>query len=51
MLIGYVSDEDYRALYDVAVEFQSEGQLINTRSTASGAVIADLAPGNYEVIS
>ncbi|WP_417376968.1 N,N-dimethylformamidase beta subunit family domain-containing protein [Gimesia maris] len=50
MLIGYVSDEDYRALYDVAVEFQSEGQLISTRSTASGAVIADLAPGNYEVI-
>ncbi|MFH1299502.1 MAG: N,N-dimethylformamidase beta subunit family domain-containing protein, partial [Planctomycetota bacterium] len=50
MLIGYVSDENYRALYDVAVEFQADGQFFSTRSTASGAVILDLPVGAYEVI-
>ena len=54
MLIGYVSDERYLALSDVALEFRSaantasEGSVL-ARSTPRGAVHADLAPGNYTV--
>ena len=47
MLIGYVSDERYVALADVVFEFLRDGQRLSTRSTASGAVEADLAPGAY----
>ncbi|QDU50750.1 N,N-dimethylformamidase beta subunit family domain-containing protein [Gimesia panareensis] len=50
MLIGYVSDENYSALFDVAIEFQADGKFFSTRSTASGAVIADLPEGEYTVI-
>ena len=50
MLIGYVSDEDYVALADVLLEFEQGGKSVGTvRSTARGAVFADLAPGAYRV--
>lgn len=51
MLIGYVSDEYFAALCDVAVEFHGsgvEGHVV--RSAPSGAVYADVPPGEYEVI-
>jgi N,N-dimethylformamidase len=50
MLVGYVSDEYYAALPDVAFEFRGPGGAGTlARSTPSGAVHADLAPGDYEV--
>jgi hypothetical protein len=50
MLVGYVSDEYYAALADVALEFRgAAADPLVTRSSASGAVYADLAPGAYEV--
>ncbi|MCE9532859.1 MAG: carboxypeptidase-like regulatory domain-containing protein [Planctomycetes bacterium] len=50
MLIGFVSDEYYAALADVAFEFRSsDGDRVAIRSTASGAVLAHLPPGDYEV--
>jgi hypothetical protein len=50
VLIGYVSDEHYAALADAIVEFRDEAGLRTiTRSTASGAVLANLNPGPYEV--
>ncbi len=51
MLIGYVSDEQFLAIPDVAVELiDGSGQRWALHSTASGALVADLAPGDYEVI-
>jgi hypothetical protein len=51
MLIGYVSDERYSALADVALEFVTDrGESWEARSRASGAVHADLPPGEYRVI-
>jgi hypothetical protein len=51
MLIGYVSDESYVALTDVAVEFVRDGQTVAVvRSTPRGAIDADIAPGEYEVV-
>lgn len=48
MLIGYVSDEDYTALADVAVDFVRGGQVVfSTRSTATGAILGDLLEGEY----
>ncbi len=50
MLVGHVSDEYYAALTDVALEFRASGMSPTClRSSASGAVYADLAPGSYEV--
>ncbi len=50
MLIGYVSDEHYAALHDVALEFRGPtGIHTTTRSWPSGAVCADVPPGEYEV--
>src|SRR3989454_5035017 len=50
MPVGYVSDEYYAALADVLLEFSRPGSApVVTRSTASGGVHADLAPGTYEV--
>src|SRR5437868_6695875 len=50
MLIGYVSDEYYATLPDVALEFRSAGELrASARSAPSGAVYAELSPGEYEV--
>ena len=51
MLIGYVSDERYAALPDVAVEFlASDGRSWEARSRASGAVHADLPAGEYRAV-
>lgn len=48
MLIGYVSDERYVALCDVAVEFERDGRsVVVTRSTPRGGIYAELAPGSY----
>lgn len=48
MLIGYVSDEDYVALVDVAVDFEQGGALVaSVRSTATGAIFVDLPLGAY----
>jgi hypothetical protein len=50
MLIGYVSDEYYAALPDAAVELRgAQGQAALARSWPSGAVHADVEPGDYEV--
>jgi N,N-dimethylformamidase len=50
VLIGYVSDENYVALADALLEFEQEGRSVATaRSTARGAVSADIAPGAYRV--
>ena len=53
MLIGYVSDERYVALPDVFFELQSESgesdPPVVARSTARGAVYAELEPGPYRV--
>jgi N,N-dimethylformamidase len=50
MLIGYVSDERYVAMPDVLLEFRKDGESWEARSRASGAVFADLPPGEYEVV-
>ncbi len=50
MLIGYISDEYYAALADVAVELHGPGGLhLLARSWPSGAIHADVPPGEYEV--
>lgn len=51
MLVGFVSDQRYVALADVLLEFiDSTGNSFESRSRASGAVYADLPPGEYRVI-
>ena len=49
MLIGYVSDERYVALPDCLLEFNSPAGSWEARSRATGAVHADLPPGEYRV--
>lgn len=50
MLIGYVSDEYYAAIADAAIEFSSNKErLLLTHSWPSGAVVADLPAGEYQV--
>src|SRR5438045_282164 len=50
MLIGYVSDERYVALHDVALEFERGDEFVRVaRSTARGAVYAEVEPGAYRV--
>ena len=49
MLVGYVSDEYFTAISDVSVEFASGKAIVQARSSASGAVVADLDPGTYKV--
>lgn len=50
MLLGYVSDERYVALADVIVDIERDGASVATaRSTARGAIFAELAPGEYRV--
>ncbi len=49
MLVGYVSDERYIALADVALEFKNASGVTQVRSGASGGVSVDLDPGTYEV--
>jgi N,N-dimethylformamidase beta subunit-like, C-terminal len=51
MLIGYVSDENYCALHDVAVEFEQNGKtIVVLRSSPSGAVNGDVPAGDYRII-
>src|SRR2546423_1211271 len=50
MLLGYVSDESYAALSDVAVEFlASSGDLCVARSAPSGWIHVEIPAGRYEV--
>src|SRR5262245_45489975 len=49
MLIGYVSDERYVALTGVDVELVGPQGAIAVRSTASGAIYADVPPDTYQV--
>jgi hypothetical protein len=50
MLIGYVSDENYLALAQVAVEFARDGEIVaQATSSASGAIVSDLPPGEYRL--
>jgi len=54
MLIGYVSDERFVAIPDVLLEFEGEHLpkdhgSVEARSRASGAVYAELPPGDYRV--
>lgn len=47
-LVGYVSDERYVAIPEVAVEFRRGDETVAvSRSTARGAVYAPLQPGSY----
>ena len=50
MLVGYVSNERYVALADMLFEFRRDGRAATARSTISGAVYADIEPGEYEVV-
>ena len=51
MLIAYVSDENYAALADVAVEICSaDGGRLVVRSAPSGAVDADVPPATYDIV-
>lgn len=50
MLIGYVSDERYVAIPDVLLEFQDDNAAVTARSSASGAVRAQIVPGEYDVV-
>ncbi|MEZ4500051.1 MAG: hypothetical protein R2839_08180 [Thermomicrobiales bacterium] len=50
MLIGYVSDENYVAIADCAIELDQNGvTAATTRSTARGAIHVDVPPGDYRV--
>jgi N,N-dimethylformamidase len=50
MLVGYVSNERYVALGDILFEFRGIDGVVTTRSSISGAVYADIEPGQYEVV-
>ena len=50
MLVGYVSNERYVALGDALFEFRGRDGVVAARSGISGAVCADIAPGEYEVV-
>src|SRR5947208_1112050 len=50
MLLGYVSDERYVALAGVDVELVGARESVAARSRASGAIYAEIEPGQYEVI-
>lgn len=50
MLIGYVSDEHYLALPGVSVDLARNGETVAvTKSTARGAIVIDIEPGEYRV--
>ena len=50
MLVGYVSNERYVALPEVLFEFRNGDNITTATSTISGAVHADIEPGEYEVV-
>ncbi len=48
MLVGYVSDERFVAIADVAVEIERDGETVAVvRSSPRGAIRADIEPGPY----
>jgi hypothetical protein len=49
MLVGYVSDERYVGIADCLLLFENEHSAIDARSSANGAIYADVAPGRYTV--
>ena len=49
MLVGYVSDERYVAVHDVAVLIENEEHQVATRSRADGSIKADIPAGRYHV--
>lgn len=49
MLVGYVSDERYVALSDVALVFQNDDHRTSVHSQADGGVEVDLPAGTYRV--
>jgi hypothetical protein len=50
MLVGYVSDERYVAIADVAIEIDRDGDTVAvTHTTARGKVLANIEPGRYRV--
>jgi hypothetical protein len=50
MQVGWVSDEMHIALADVLFEFRRGDEVVEARSSASGAVRADLSPGTWRVV-
>src|SRR4051794_4570853 len=49
-LFGFGGAAEDRGLVDVFVDFEQDGRIVTTtRSTASGAVLADILPGDYRV--
>src|SRR6478736_1422404 len=50
MQVGWVSDEMHMALADVQLEFTRGDEVVERRSSASGAVRADLAPGTWRCV-
>jgi hypothetical protein len=50
VLLGYVSDEHYIAIADVAVELVGEHGSFTTHSRASGAIYFDGPSGRYEIV-
>ena len=50
MLIGFVSDERYVAISDVAVDIERDGESVAiVHSSPRGAIYADIKPGPYRV--
>lgn len=50
MRIGWVSDEYDRAIADVVVDVERDGELVaTTRSGATGAIVLDLPPGEVRL--
>jgi N,N-dimethylformamidase len=49
MLIGYVSDEQHVAIADAQLEFARGDEAVEVRSSASGAVRADIGSGHWTV--
>ena len=50
MQVGWVSDEMHMALADVQFEFTQGDAVVECRSSASGAVRAQLSPGTWRCV-
>jgi hypothetical protein len=50
MLVGYVSNERYVAVPNVLFEFRGTAGVTTATSTVSGAVYAEIEPGEYQVV-
>ncbi|HLJ10494.1 MAG TPA: N,N-dimethylformamidase beta subunit family domain-containing protein, partial [Planctomycetaceae bacterium] len=49
MHVGFISDERFVAIPDVLIEFDNGHESVEARSRASGAIYADVPPGEYHV--